>query len=815
MLIVTDANGCQDTASNTITGPDSLAISISILQSIACFGDSSSIEAIVTGGTPGAGYNYSWNGQPGGSVLSQISSGLYEVIVIDQNGCADTASIFVDEPPELIVSTIVSTPLTCAGDSNGVSLAVVTGGTSPYSYLWSNGILSDTVKSLTAGTYSVIVTDAFGCKDTQTVTLVAPSALQTTILETKAISCFGDSNGALEVTVSGGVTSYTYLWSTSSTSNSVSGLNSGFYSVIVEDGNGCIDSASYSLPEPDSLVGTAILVQSISCGGEANGILSRAISGGTLPYSSLWNPGGVTDSLFGVVPGLYQVSITDANGCTTADSIVVTEPDSLVLDIEKLAEVTCYGGNQGSLRASVNGGQSPYNWSWSNGVVGDTVTGLMAGSYTAVLTDGLGCVDSITFSLAEPSELLLSLTSLSATSCDSVSNGQATADLTGGTGPYQFSWSSGEVLDTAFALSSGWQVFTGTDSLGCVVSDSIWINARLPWSGDIVIIDTISCFGADDGMAEVVLTGSGQFQFFWSNGETANPAISLEADTTLVIVRDEEGCDTTISVVMDQPEDMIVLATVANTDPGLSNGAIRIDSVANGVGPFGYLWTNFATTRIISKLDTGLYQVEVTDVRGCTGSGSYRIGENVLEWQNIDAVQDCELGLVFLNWEILREAGVEFYSIERSNDGILYSRVGELSSQGDTTGFRLYSIPDTITPEQMISYRIRGHFFNGNTVASAPINVYACAVTSGFVDVYPRPVVQGDQLTAVFQTVFAQQTRIELRNALHQTLQFYDVPGPVGRQTVVFDTEDLASGHYYVIVSNAEEAYSSRVLVID
>lgn len=330
------------------------------------------------------------------------------------------------------------------------------------------------------------------------------------------------------------------------------------------------------------------------------------------------------------------------------------------------------------------------------------------------------------------------------------------------------------------------------------------------------IVDTITCFGGTDGAAEVVVTGAtGLFNFEWSNGEMTNPAIALGVDTTFVTVTDFFGCDTTVYVVMDEPKDMVVVGTVAYTDPGAVNGAIRIDSVINGNGPFSYLWTNFATGRILSALDTGLYQVVVTDARGCDGSGSFTIGENKLDWENFEGVVDCEIGKVFITWDVTEESGIDFYSIERSNDGLVYSRVSETQSRGDTIGLRSYWLQDSITPETAISYRIRGHFFNGTSIETEPIEIIPCNVDSGYVDVFPVPVVEGDEVTVVFQTIFARETRVELRNALHQTLQSYDIPGPVGRQTVIFATEDLAAGHYYVVVSNGAEAYSARVLVTD
>ncbi|MDP5172315.1 MAG: SprB repeat-containing protein [Bacteroidia bacterium] len=814
-VTITDSNGCQDSVSGLMTPTDTMIASISISQSILCAGDlGAALSVTVQGGTPG--YSYNWSNGLTGSNPSGLAAGTYFVTVSDLNGCTDTASIAVSEPDPLVIAILVNHAISCPSDSDGEVAAVVSGGTAPYTFQWDNGQTDSVAINLVSGTYVVTVSDANACTDTHSVTLIAPSPLQTSILVQQPISCIGSSDGALSVVVTGGTVSYTYSWSNGKKGNQINNLAAGLYAVTVTDGNGCIDTASFLLEEPDSLFVQPMLVSGITCAGGSDAMLSALVSGGTPGFQFSWSPGGIADTLTGAGPGMYVLTVTDVQGCTATDSIEVFEPAPISLTGEITQEILCFGGDNGAVEVSATGGVIPYSWTWKDGTIGETRSGLSAGSYTAFLTDSLGCVDSIAIVLEEPSAMSLGMTALGTASCEDATNGQARVSVIGGTAPYQYQWSSIETQDTAFALGAGWQSVLVIDSVGCEAIDSVWIDVSLPWSASISILDTIHCFGGSDGVAEVLISGIGTgFSYFWSNGEMTNPATSLSADTTTVLITDLFGCDTTVFVVMDQPEEIDVRGRQAATDPGAANGAIRIDTVLNGEGPFSYLWTNGATGSIISDLDTGLYQVIVRDVNGCEGTASFRIGENSLDWSNFAGIARCELGLVDISWDVTEETGVEFFSIEQSGDGLIYTRVAERPSLGDTIGLRSYILQDSFTPLAVTSYRIRAHYANGNSTASEAFDVSPCQTDSGFVDVFPVPVQLGETFSAVFMMTTPGEVRVELRNAIHQTLQFYQIPDAIGRQIVIFKTEALASGHYYVIVSNESEAYSARVLVVE
>ncbi len=815
-VLVTDGNGCQDSAFALISQPDSLIATISQTQPILCAGgQTAALQVQTVGGTPG--YTYTWTQQGlSGAFASGLGAGAYAVTVTDANGCTDTSSLQVVAPAALTLATQVVQAISCFGDTDGEALATATGGTAPFTYLWSNGQTTALADNLPGGTYSVAVTDANGCQAVQTVTLVVPAELQATIEEDQPISCFGDADGVLKVLVQGGTTSYNYTWSNGQTGTQIANLGEGAYAVVVVDGHGCVDSANYQLTVPAELSAAIELVSPVVCAGAADAILTGQTQGGTAPFTFTWTPGGQADTLFGVGAGLVQLTIVDDRGCEAQDTLTVTEPSVLSLTGQVVQPILCFGGTNGALAVSASGGKAPYQVFWPGFGPDSVLTNLSAGTYLAVVVDALGCADSVELVLEQPVAISLGVSVLQAASCELASNGSARVSVLGGVSPFVYQWSSLEENDTAFALVGGWNYVTVVDSAGCVAQDSVFMPSVLPWSATTTVLDTVTCFGGADGSAEVLFTGTlSGYSILWDNGETTNPAVSLTEDTTWVTVTDFFGCDTTVFVVLPQPEEIRVFGTVADTDPGLANGAIRIDSVLFGTGPFGYDWLTGQSGTILTDLDSGSYAVLVTDSNGCEGLGVFEVGVNKLIWRDWELAGDCELGVVTLNWEVQEEKGVATYSIERSEDGLAFTRVAEDSSRGDTVGLRRYTLQDSLTPVLTTYYRVRATFANGNSVVSETMELAPCQTDTGFVEVYPVPVQLGDDFTAVFMLESAGEVRIELRNALHQTLKFFDIPNAVGRQVVVFDTEELAAGHYYVVVSSRTEAYSARVLVIE
>src|SRR5206468_1059440 len=192
----------------------------------------------------------------------------------------------------------------------------VTGGTAPYSYLWSTGAISEDLSALVAGNYSVTVTDAKGCTATQSVTIGQPAAALAVSDTHVDVNCFGGSTGSIDLTVSGGTTPYSYLWNNGSISQDLSALVAGDYSVTVTDAKGCTATQSVTIARPAAALAVGETHVDVSCFGGSTGSIDLTVTGGTAPYSYLWSTGAISEDLSALAAGLYSVTVTDAKGCT-------------------------------------------------------------------------------------------------------------------------------------------------------------------------------------------------------------------------------------------------------------------------------------------------------------------------------------------------------------------------------------------------------------------------------------------------------------------------------------------------------------------
>jgi len=288
----------------------------------ACDG---AITVIPSGGT--GPYSFLW--MPMASTTSSISNlcaGCYTVTITDANGCTATETICITQP-SAVVAAATATNATCNGACDGAISVSASGGSGPYTYLWSPiGNTTPTVNNLCAGCYTVIVTDANGCTDTEMVCITEPSAIVTTATVTHA-SCNGTCDGTISVSSSGGSGLYTYLWSPiGNTTPTVSNLCAGCYTVTVTDASGCIDTEVICITEPAALTAT-VTATNVSCNGICDGSAAiTGLTGGTSPYSYQWCNGGTTPSVTNLCPGTCMVMIVDANGCMITHTVIITQP---------------------------------------------------------------------------------------------------------------------------------------------------------------------------------------------------------------------------------------------------------------------------------------------------------------------------------------------------------------------------------------------------------------------------------------------------------------------------------------------------------
>ncbi len=406
--VVIDGATLGDQGTFTITVEENPTFSLSATVAttpVSCFGDTDgSVDANVTGGVPP--YTYSWSG---GLVatdsIGNLAAGPYTVTVTDAAGCQTTATGTIGAPT-VLAATTTSTNVSCGGATDGDATANPTGGTPPYSYLWNTSPPqgAKTAVLLPDGTYTVTVTDGRGCQTTATA-VVAPNI--TVVVDNIAlsnISCNGASDGAIDLTISGGNPPYTYSWNNGLPATpDQTNLGPGTYLVTITDQDGCNPAAIAPLviTEPTLLTSQINAVRDASCQSSDDGAVDLGVAGGTPPYTYLWSDASTGEELFGAGTGTYFVTITDAAGCTKTDSATVNGPvDPITSSIVK-TDANCAEDITGTATLTVTGGSSPYSFFWSNFANSQDVTDLDAGTYSVVITDNNGCVKIDTVTILE------------------------------------------------------------------------------------------------------------------------------------------------------------------------------------------------------------------------------------------------------------------------------------------------------------------------------------------------------------------------------------------------------------------------------
>jgi gliding motility-associated-like protein len=624
-VVVTDANGCTATTNATITQPQNPITLTTTKVNVLCFGNATgSIDLTVSGGT--GIYTYAWNTGAITQDLTGLIAGTYTVTVTDANACTATTTVIITQPLAPLALTTSQVNVLCFGNSTGSINLTPTGGTPLYTYVWSNGPLTQDINNLPAGTYNVTVTDANSCTATVSATITQPTAPLSLSATQVNVLCFGNSTGSINLTPIGGTTPYTYLWSNGSTVQDPQNLAAGTYSVVVTDANGCTATTNATITQPQNPITLTTTKVNVLCFGNATGSIDLTVSGGTGIYTYSWNTGAITQDITGLIAGTYTVTVTDANACTATTTVIITQPLAPLALTTSQVNVLCFGNSTGSINLTPTGGTPLYTYVWSNGPTTQDITGLVAGSYEVIITDVNGCKDSITATITQPQvPLSLSTTQVNVL-CFGNSTGSINLTPTGGTAPYTYLWSNGSVVQDPQNLVAGAYSVVVTDANGCTETTSATITQPAMNTTLATSHVNVLCFGDATGSIDLTVTGVlPPYTFNWSNTATTEDIIGLIAGLYTVTVTDANGCTATTSATISQPTTPLSLSTSQNNVCfGVNNGDINL-TVSGGSGPYTYLWSNGQTTQDINGLAPGLYSVVVTDANGCVSSTSVTI----------------------------------------------------------------------------------------------------------------------------------------------------------------------------------------------
>jgi large repetitive protein len=628
LVTVTDANTCTQTLVATISdlaGPVATLVSSS---NVSCFGlsDGNAITSVNGGTSP---YIFSWNNGQSLPTATNLAAGTYTMTATDQNGCIASVSATITEPTQL-VTTYTPTNPSCFGGNNGSINTNTNGGTIPYTYLWSPGSASTSnLSNLTAGTYSLQVTDSKGCTTLTPVTLTQPVANSATA-SSQNVTCSGLCNGTATAIAGSGNGPFTYLWNdpNAQTTQIATGLCGGTYSVTVTDANGCTALATTGVSVPNAMVASITAFGDVSCYNACDGFAQSTVNGGTAPYNYMWAPGGTAgSSVNNLCAATYTVTVTDANGCTATTSQLIRQPNPLVASITN-TDVTCFGMCDAQATAVYTGGTGPYTFIWTPSMqTTPTVLNLCAGVQTMIITDSHNCTANATVVIEEPTALSVSTTT-TASNCGNADGG-ACAQITGGTPPFIYSWNDPALQATSCAtnLNANAYIISITDAHGCSVTNVANVNDI---NGPVVTIPTstnVTCAGASNGTAQGNITG-GTLPYstvMWTpSGQTSSFASNLSEGQYSLVVTDAVGCRGSATVDITEPFPLVTSVTHTNATCNLVCDGAATVNVGGGTSPYVYVWNDpgSQTTATANNLCAQTYTVTVTDSNGCVSTSS-------------------------------------------------------------------------------------------------------------------------------------------------------------------------------------------------
>ncbi len=629
--VTTDALGCTRTNIINVVANTGGTLAVSSFNNVSCNGANNGSITVSTSGAFTPPLSYSWSPSGGTTATATgLAPGTYTCTVTDANGCTATVTRIITQPPVLTVSPTF-TNVGCFGGSSGTATATPAGGTGPYTYLWMPGAFTTaSISSLSIGTYTVTVTDSRGCTVTGTANITQPPVLAITSNPTSA-NC-GQANGSATVTGSGGFAPYTWSWSNGQTGSTATGLVAGTYTVTITDINMCTQTAPVTIGNIAGPTATIITSTNVSCNGGNNGNATIGVSGGTPPFTYLWNNGQTTPTASNLAAGIYSVVATDAAGCSATASITITQPTALVANAVS-TNPSCFAGTNGTATASAVGGTPPYTYSWTSPGTPTTpsVTGLSAGTYTVTITDSNGCTRTSTVTLTNP-PTLSTTTTTTPVSCNGGCNGTATATVSNGTAPYTYIWNnpSAQTTATATGLCAGNFTVNVTDANGCPSQAVVTITQPTVLVNNLSSSSNLTCYGVCTGFAQVTASGGvAPYTYSWapSGGATAT-ATNLCAGTYTCTVTDSRGCTAIRTVTITQPPQLIASVTGNDiTCAGTCNGTGNI-SFIGGTAPYSFLWTpSLQTINNPNNLCVGTHTATITDANGCAVSGNITLNQ--------------------------------------------------------------------------------------------------------------------------------------------------------------------------------------------
>lgn len=502
-VTVTDENGCTQSGSGTVNNFDCSGFSATASTvNVTCNGGSDgSATATPAGGT--TPYVYAWSDGQTMQTAIDLSAGNYMVTVTEDAGCQQVLMVTITEPLAVSISANTVNDPSCNGGVDGSITVSASGGNGGFTYLWSNSGMGEMISNLAAGSYTVTATDMSNCTGTLTVNLENPPLLVLNSLLIQNTICNGDSTGLATVGASGGTPNYSYEWPDGQTGPTHANLPAGDFSVTATDANGCMDTLTVTITEPDTLFVNIISTNETAVGAN-DGTATATPSGGAGGYIYIWGTGDTTSTITNYPPGTYCVTVTDNNGCEVVGCATINAfACAGVSTTTSGSGVSCFGGNDGTASVTPSGFADPVSYLWSNDSTTASITGLHAGTYTVTVSDVDGCSSVDDFEVGSPTALSVNTTNVTNAECPDLANGSITVAGSGGTPDYSYAWADGTNGPTNDSLANGSYEVVVTDLNGCTAVQNIDVAVDPDTELPVVVLQDITVELDSNGMVSI------------------------------------------------------------------------------------------------------------------------------------------------------------------------------------------------------------------------------------------------------------------------------------------------------------------------
>ena len=642
-LVVTDANNCNASATQTISVSQTPSAVITPTANSHCIAPFNGSITVVnfSGGVANSTYTVSVNGQniqtTTGNALSfnSLEAGSYTVRITNEStsiDCYYEETVTIADNSANPIVTISGSNTVCYGTNTMLS-ADVSGGLTPYTYLWSDNSTNQTftTPNLTEpAQYSVIVTDGNNCSASASANVTIGSTPEISMSATDSEICLGES-ASLQVSISNAGSGYSVQWSATPLTGSGLTATSGENISLTPTAIGtykykatltsysCGNGLPFVVSDSSMLIVSAVPVPTITNNSGTTELtcsvntISVTANGGTT-YN--WSNSVQTANNSFETAGTYYVTVTNANGCSATSSISITQAEEFSASVSSIGTISCYGGTT-SASVMASGGKPSYSYIWSNGQTRPTANGLSAGSYTVTVSDYGGCTAVLPINITQPMELNSSIVAHDV-QCG-VAQGSLNVTVSGGTQPYNYTWSNGVTTAENLGIAVGSYGVTVVDANGCTASSAAQISRQGILLVTATVSQQISCHGFNDGAVAAQCPNAAEpLIYSWNIGNMSSELYNQYEGTYMVTVTDAWGCTGQAVVnLVSPPEIDVQTAAVSPRCHNTVDGKITV-AAFGGVAPYDYIWNTSSFGNELANLGAGTYSLTVSDAAGCS-----------------------------------------------------------------------------------------------------------------------------------------------------------------------------------------------------